>query len=315
MSTWVRPARPPWVTNRTRRAGPLRPVDFPGLTRASGRGHRFRRGLKAPRTFVASIAEYVEARELAKALTLREIRGQYKGSVLGWFWSLLNPLTTVLVFTFFFKVLKVAPPVGDPSGLKSFALYLISGLVPWTFFAASINGAAGSVVNQGSLISKVYFPRGIVVISKIGAVGFTSLMELSVAVVILLIAGNMVLPWLPMVALLLVIQAALALGVGLILAVANVYFRDVQYFVGILLQVLFYSTPIAYDIELIPDRYQLLYRLNPLVDLIDAYHRVLYDLRWPDFGWVAYVAGWAVAMLGLGIWVFSRFEPRLAEEL
>ncbi|MFN0029681.1 MAG: ABC transporter permease [Acidimicrobiales bacterium] len=264
---------------------------------------------------MASIAEYVEARELAKALTLREIRGQYKGSVLGWFWSLLNPLTTVLVFSFFFWVLKVAPPTGDPSGLKSFALYLISGLVPWTFFAACLNGAAGSVVNQGSLISKVYFPRGIVVVSKIGAVGFTTLMELSVALIILLIAGNMVLPWLPMVALLLVIQAALALGVGLVLAVANVYFRDVQYFVGLVLQVLFYSTPIAYDIELIPERYRTLYRLNPLVDLIDSYHRVLYDLRWPNFAWVGYVAGWAVVMLGLGIWVFSRFEPRLAEEL
>jgi len=268
---------------------------------------------------VSTIAQYAEARELAKALTVREIRGQYKGSILGWFWSLLNPLTTVAVFTFFFSVLGVQAPVGDPSGLKVFALYLITGLVPWNFFAASINGTAGSVVAQGSLISKVYFPRAIVVVAKIGSVGFTTLMEMSVALVILLIAGNMVLPWIPVVALLLLLQGMLALGVGLILAVANVYFRDIQYLVGVLLQVLFYSTPIAYQPSLVEAKLGatglFVYRLNPLVDLIEAYHNVLYDLRWPSMGWMAYVAGWAIAMLLLGTWVFHRFEPRLAEEL
>jgi len=268
---------------------------------------------------VTTIAEYVEARELAKALTLREIRGQYKGSVLGWFWSLLNPLTTVAVFTFFFAVLGVEAPVGDPSGLKVFALYLITGLVPWNFFAASVNGAAGSIVAQGALISKVYFPRGIVVLAKIGAVGFTTLMEFTVATVILLIAGNMVLPWLPVLALLMLIQACLALGIGLVLAVANVYFRDVQYFVTIALQVLFYSTPIAYQVGLVEAKIGsdglLLYRLNPLVDLIEAYHHVLYDLRMPSLGWMAYVLAWAVGLLVLGMRLFSRFESRLAEEL
>ena len=268
---------------------------------------------------MSTIAEYVEARELAKALTVREIRGQYKGSILGWFWSLLNPITTVAVFTFLFTVLGAPAPEGDPSGLKIYSLYFFTGLVPWNLFAASVNGSAGAIVAQGSLISKVYFPRGIVVISKIGAVGFTSLMELSVAVIILLIAGNMVLPWLPIVVLLLVLQTCLALGFGLILAVANVYFRDIQHFIGILLQVLFYSTPIVYQIDLVENKLGstglTLYRLNPLVDLIEAYHHVLYDLRWPDFAWLSYVAAWAVGLLALGVWVFSRFEARLAEEL
>lgn len=268
---------------------------------------------------MATIAEYVEARELAKALTLREIRGQYKGSILGWLWSLLNPLTTVLVFSFLFLVLGAPAPVGDPSGLKFYALYFFTGLVPWNFFSATVSGSAGSLVNQGSLISKVYFPRAIVVVSKLGAVGFTSLMEMTVAVVLLLIAGNMVLPWLPVVLLLLVLQSCLALGVGLMLAVANVYFRDVGHFVGILLQVGFYSAPIVYPISLVEEKLGAdrlwLYRLNPLVDLIEAYHHVLYDLRMPSLAWLAYVAVWAAVVLGLGVLMFNRFEPRLAEEL
>ncbi len=268
---------------------------------------------------MSTIAEYVEARELAKALTSREIRGQYKGSVLGWLWSLLNPLSTVLVFSFLFAVLGAPSPVGDPSGLEFYALYFFTGLVPWTFFSATVSGSAGSIVNQGSLISKVYFPRAIVVISKLGAVGFTSLMEMAVAIVLLLIAGNMVLPWLPLVVVLLVLQSCLALGVGLLLSVANVYFRDIGHFVGILLQMLFYSAPIVYPISLVEGKLGAdrlwIYRLNPLVDLIEAYHHVLYDLRWPSFGWLAYVAGWAVVSLAVGVWVFNRFESRLAEEL
>jgi lipopolysaccharide transport system permease protein len=268
---------------------------------------------------VSTLTEYVGARELTKALVVREIRGQYKGSILGWVWSLLNPLTTVATFTFFFAILGVKAPVGDPSGLDIFALYLITGLVPWNFFSMSLTGTAGSVVQQGSLISKTYFPRGVVVLAKIGAVGFTTLMEMSVMLIILLVAGNMVLPWLPVVAFLLVLQAMFALGIGLVLSVANVYFRDVQYFVGLILQVLFYAAPIAYPVTLVEDKlgseWMWLYRANPMVDLIEAYRRVLYDLRWPSLGGVSYFAAWAVAMLALGIFVFARAEPRLAEEL
>ena len=99
-------------------------------------------------------------RDLAVNLTLRELRGRYKRSVLGWTWSLLNPLATVaiysLVFSFF---LKVQPPVGKPSGLKSFALFLLCGLVPWNFFQNGLNMGLGSLVSNGNLIKKVYFPR------------------------------------------------------------------------------------------------------------------------------------------------------------
>lgn len=301
----------------------MRSLDFCGWAHGGSQRMRLRarvwphRG--SVRRSVSTIAEYLDARELAKALTLREIRGQYKGSVLGWFWSLLNPLTTVLVFSFLFAVLGSEPPIGDPSGLKFYALYFFTGLVPWNFFSSTVSGAAGSVVGQGALISKVYFPRAIVVVSKLGAVGFTSLMEMLVAVVLLLIAGNMVLPWLPLVALLLVLQSCFALGIGLMLSVANVYFRDIGHFVGILLQVLFYSAPIVYPIELVEQKLGAenlwIYRLNPLVDLIEAYHHVLYDLRMPSLGWLAYLAAWSVLSLVVGVTVFSRFEGRLAEEL
>ena len=248
----------------------------------------------------------------------------YKGSVLGWFWSLLNPLTTVAVFTFFFAVLGVEAPVGDPSGLKVFALYLITGLVPWNFFAQSLSGAAGSVVAQGALISKVYFPRGIVVIAKIGAVGFTALMEFSVAVVILLIAGNMVLPWIPVVVVLVAIQTVMVLGIGLLLSAANVYFRDVRHFVTLIMPVLFYSTPVVYPITTVPETWNVagytiplrqIYTYNPLVRLVTAYRDALYSLRMPSWETLGYIALWAIGLVLVGQYVFNRLDHRLAEEV
>lgn len=265
---------------------------------------------------MATLAEYVESRELVRSLVARDIRGQYKGSVLGWLWSLLNPLTTVAIFTLFGAVTKLSDTIAPAAnGKKIFVLHLITGLIPWNAFSVALTGAAGAVVAQSALVTKVYFPRGAVVLAKIGALGFTALIEMTVMLVALLIAGLMVLPWLPVVLGLLVLQTMLALGFGLVFSVANVYFRDVQYFLTLALQALFYATPIVYPISLVPERYVSLYRLNPLVELVEAYRDVLYYGHFPQAGRVGYLAVWAVAALALGWWVFHRFEGRLAEEL
>jgi ABC-2 type transport system permease protein len=261
----------------------------------------------------------VKTRELTRSLTAREIRGQYKGSVLGWLWSLLNPLAQIVTFTLVFSVILRTPPLkGDPSGLHNYTLYLITGLIPWNLFAAGVSGTTGSLLAQASLITKVYFPRSTVVVSKTLAVAFTSLIEFVVVLIVLLVAGNMIVPWLPVIALLFALELVMVLGVGLMLSVANVYFRDIQYLLAIALQLLFYSTPIIYPITLVAARGPnalTLYRLNPLVRLVEAYRNVLYDLRWPSFVDVGYFAIWAVAILLLGMLVFRRFEGRLAEEL
>lgn len=258
----------------------------------------------------------VEARELVRTLAAREIRGLYKGSALGWVWSLLNPLALVLTFTLVFRVVfRAPPPLGDPSGLNNYTLYLISGLIPWNLFSVALSGCTGSLVAQSSLITKVYFPRATVVVAKAIAVAFSSLIEFAVVIAVLQLAGNMVLPWLPIIVVLFVLELLFALGLGLLLSVANVYFRDVQYLLSIGLQLLFYAAPIIYPLSLVPQRARTLYGLNPLVRLVEAYRDVLYHLRWPPFGDIAYLALWAIGMLVIGSFVFGRLEGRLAEEL
>jgi lipopolysaccharide transport system permease protein len=136
--------------------------------------------------------------------------------------------------------------------------------------------------------------------------------------------GNMVLPWIPVVVLIMLIEAVFVAGIGLVLSVIDVYFRDTEHFMAIALQALFYSAPIVYPIKYVPKTADLLgmeipvrtiYELNPLVTFVESFRSVLYDLRFPPLGDLAYLVAWSVVLLGFGLWVFSKLDRRLAEEL
>jgi len=271
---------------------------------------------------VSSLTELTESRELFVNLTLRELRGKYKRSVLGWTWSLLNPLATMVIFTVVFRFfLKVDVAPGDPSGLNVFAIFLLCGLLPWNFLANGMSGSMGALIANSNLIKKVFFPREILVVSNIASWIVSFLLELGVLAVVLLVAGSFVLPWLLPTVGLVLIQTMFVVGLGLLLSVLNVYFRDVQHFIGILLQIWFYATPIVYPItyvrDALKDRPELftLYKLNPMVRFVEAYRDCLYDLRVPPLLDMAYLFGVSAATLALGVFVFSKLEPKLAEEL
>lgn len=261
-------------------------------------------------------------RELLVNLTLRELRGKFKRTTLGYLWSVINPIVNLTVYAIVFGVFFGAQATaGDPSGLDSYPFFLVCALLPWTFLVNSITDAAGSLVANESLVKKVYFPRsvlpGAIVLSNL--VGF--LVEMMVLCVALLIVGNMVLPWLPVVLALIAIQAVFVFGLGLVLSVANAYFRDVGHFLAIFTNVWFYATPILYPITLIGDREVLgvrivdLVELNPMWVFADAYRDILYHLRFPTaMQWGTLVVG-SLVMLAIGATVFRRFEPLLAEEL
>jgi ABC-2 type transport system permease protein len=274
---------------------------------------------------MSRLREFAGTQDLAINLTLRELRGRYKRSVLGWTWSLLNPLATVAIYSLVFGFfLKVNPPTGHPSGLHSFALFLLCALVPWNFFQNGVTMGLGSLLASSNLIKKVYFPRELLVASTIGSLVVTMLIELSVLGAILLIVGNMVLPWIPVVLFLVAIETVFVLGIALALSVWNVYFRDMQHLVAILIQVLFYTCPIVYPITYVPRHAHVLgmnipllrlYMLNPLVRMFQSFRAVLYDLRFPPLFDLGYIIVWAVAAFAFGMWMFSRLDRRLAEEV
>lgn len=274
---------------------------------------------------MTTLAEYNASRELMGNLTLRELRGKYKRSLLGWAWSLLNPLATMLVYTLVFGFfLKVPPPRGEPSGLKNFAVYLMCGLLAWNFFTAGVMGSIGALIGNANLVKKTYFPRELLVGSLVASSVVSFLIEIGLLTFALLLFGNVVLAFLPMALVLVGMLTLFTLGLGLAFSVLNVYFRDVQHLVNILFQVWFYLTPIVYPIDIVPEHAVIfgrnlpartLLELNPMVGFVECFRDLLYDLRMPPTGMLAYLSVVSLTAFGGGLYLFGRLEGRLAEEL
>ncbi|MBB5631920.1 ABC-2 type transport system permease protein [Cryobacterium mesophilum] len=275
------------------------------------------------------LKELLESRDLLVNLTLRDIRGKYRRTVLGQLWSLANPLAAMLIYTFVFSfILRLQPDRGDPSGLDVFALWLLCGLLPWAFLSNVINQGIASIVGNASLIQKVYFPRIVLPLAAVGAAGFNWLFEMAVLLIALSIVGAFVLPWIPVLLLVMILLAVFATGIALVLATANVYFRDTEYFVTILLQIWMYLTPIIYPVSLMRTASADLgglfgtsvtvldiYQLNPMVHFVDVFRQLLYDNRWPDPTDLLVCLVWSVASIAIGLAVFSRNQKKLAELL
>lgn len=275
------------------------------------------------------IRELWSSRELLNNLVLRETRGQYKRTMLGRMWSLLNPLASMLIYTFIFSlVFRIQPEPGDPSGLNVFPIWLMCGLLPWAFFAGSLNATASSLLSNAGLIQKVYFPRAVLPIAAVGTLGTNWLIEMGVLVVALLFVGANVLPWLPGTIILMVMLALFAGGLGWSLAIATIHFRDVQYLLTIVTQLWMYLTPIIYPASLI-DKLSSeiggllgssitlfdIYTVNPMYHFVEAFRDLLYDNRWPDVTHLLICGIWTTGAVLLGAFVFSRNEKNIAEML
>lgn len=277
-------------------------------------------------TIIQEVREVLASRELLTNLVRRELRSKYKGTFLGWAWSLINPLATTLIYTAVFAVvMRVTPPVGV-DGLTNYALFLLCGLLPWNFLAVAVQGGQTVLLDNGNLIKKTYFPRRLLLLSHIGAAFVTFLVEMGVLLLVFAVFGVNTLPWIPLVLLMMVLFAVFGLGIALALSVANVYFRDVAHFVGLFMQIWFYATPIVYPITLVQ---QLgggtgvwngipladLATLNPAVAFIEPIRDMFYNGSLPEPRYILAAAGWALLTLLVGNLVFRRLEPRLAEEL
>lgn len=235
----------------------------------------------------------------------------------------------MLIYTFVFAfIFRVQPEPGDPSGLNIFALWLMCGLVPWTFFQIVINRGMSSIVQNAGLIQKVYFSRAVLPLSVVGSSMYNWLFEMGILTVALVLFGSFVWPWIPMLLLVMLLLAFFAAGIALALSIANVHFRDTQYFVGIILNFWMFLTPIMYPISLIQaqsDRIgellgtQLtlldIYRWNPMERFVEVFRSLLYDNRWPLSEDLIFITIASVVSFVIGIWIFSKNEHRLAEAL
>lgn len=262
--------------------------------------------------FLPSFAVLWQRRELLWSMTGRNIRSQYKQSILGYAWIFVNPLMQMLVLTFVFStILRIGREVIP----YPFPLFLFVALLPWMFFSNALSSATDSISGSASLVTKVYFPREILVTAAV----ISKIVDLLFGLLILL--GLMVFyneypswtaVWVPAI---FAIQLLFTIGLALPLAALNLFFHDVRYLVGVVLLVWFYITPVIYPVEMVPDRYKILFDLNPLSLVLNAYRRVLLDGTSP--GWDRMLLGIAASLLAflVGYYLFKRMEAGFADRI
>ncbi len=246
--------------------------------------------------------------ELIKHLTLREIRARYKQSFLGLFWVVLNPFFQMLIIAFVFSHIIKMPTTGVP-----YTVFIYVGLLPWVCFANSMSSSMSSLVDGAGLLKKIYFPREVLVIATILAKVFdlslSSLILIGMMIVSGVIPSVHALLFLPI----FVIQLIFMIGLGLLLASFNLFFRDTQYLITLVLQLWFYLTPIVYSVETFPERYRWIFRINPLSVFINAYRQVLLGQNWPNWGSLGIGIVMSVSLYGVGYLIFKRLEGRFAD--
>jgi ABC-type polysaccharide/polyol phosphate export permease len=250
----------------------------------------------------------------------RELRGKYKGSVLGQFWSLANPLATLAIYSLVFGIfLRVPPPTAGNGELKNFAVYLFTALVAWNFFNAIVTGAIGALAAAGPLLKKIYFPPFAPVLGGAGATLYQAGIEIGLLITVMVVLQNisftlLLLPFL------LAMLALFAVGVGLLLAMLNAKYRDVSYLTSIALNLLFYGTPIIYPITQVPESkngwpLRQIIELNPLTQFVEAFRDVVYDLTVPSAARLGGLLVVSVVVFLIGFTVFDRGSRDVAELL
>lgn len=271
-------------------------------------------------SILAPVRRVAASHELLWNLTLRELRTKYRRSVLGWTWSMLNPLATVAIYSYVFgHLFKAGAPTGDPSGLDVFALYLLCALLPWNFYMMVTNLGISSLVSNASLIRKVAFPREVLVFSNSvhGLVQFG--IEMGLLAIALAVAGSPFFPWIPVVVVQMFLLGVFASGVALALAAGNVYFRDLGYLWQIGSQIWFFATPIVYTPDIIEGRVpgwvEAVLNLNPMAVFAEGFRRSLYHGRFPEWDNLLASSLVAAVSLLLGWSLFTRLSRRFAEEL
>jgi lipopolysaccharide transport system permease protein len=247
-------------------------------------------------------------RDLLFAWTGRTIRARYQQSILGGLWAIIQPIAMVLVFTIIFTLFLHVDTGGVPYGLFSY-----TAMVPWTFFTASIIDMVDSLVINMNLVSKIYFPREILPIAAMLA----RLLDFGIAsgvVALLMVYYRIPLfgPSMLYLPLIVLVQLALTLGLGLAGAALNVFYRDVRHLFALGLQLWLYATPIIYPVSLVPERLRPFYFLNPMAGVIESYRAVLLHGQLPgDYLLVSALVSMLVFMLGY--WFFRRVEFQFAD--
>lgn len=242
-------------------------------------------------------------------LVWRDLKVRYAQTVMGAAWAIIQPLLTMVVFTIIFGNFAKVPSDGVP-----YPVFSLAALVPWTYFSVAFSTSSASLVTNTNLITKIYFPRLVIPLAPIAG----GLVDFAIAFVIL--AGAMLIYGLApsavaivVVPLLIAVMAVAAAGVGCLLAALNIQFRDVKYITPFLIQIWMYGSPIVYPMSLVPERYRLVYMLNPMAGVIEGFRSVLLGTGPVPWTAIGVATAMSVLIFVLGVYYFRRTERLFAD--
>lgn len=247
-------------------------------------------------------------RELLWNLAHREINQRYKQSVLGYWWVILNPFFQLVVMSFVFSTVLKVPSQGVP-----FIIFLTVGLLPWNLFTASLASSTNALVGNSSLITKIYFPREILVYSTIIAKIVDFLLSCIVLVAFFIFFHTIITPTLLWVPLIFLIQMIFTAGLSLMLAAFNLFYRDIQYLLNLIILLWMYLTPVMYPVEIIPERYRFVFSLNPMSVIINAYRQTILGGGQPNISSLTIAFIMSLFVFALGFYIFKKLEGQFAD--
>lgn len=256
------------------------------------------------------LKELYDYRQMIFSLVRKDLRGRYKGSVLGFLWTFINPLFQLLVYTIAFSFIL-------PSPIEKYYLHLFVALIPWIFFSSSVQGGANSIIAGKDLVSKIYFPREVIPISYVTSCFVNMLLSFIIIFLVVIISGVGINPLAMLcLPLIMLVEYIMALGMAMLFSAVTVFFRDMEHILSIITMAWIYLTPVLYPIDMIENgTIQKLFYINPMTSVIVAYRDILYYSKIPDLSTLLIAFGFGVVILFMGFFVFSKLKRHFAEEL
>ncbi len=242
-----------------------------------------------------------EFRLVFQHLVSQHVTLRYRRTALGFLWTLINPLITMIITSIIFSLMM-------RMSLQSFAIFLFTGIIPWTLFSQCIVQGGGSILENEGLIKKIYIPKQVFVLSRCTGLLIDAVTSFCCLFVLAAIIGAHLTPALVILPLAFVLVFLFSIGMALAMSVLTVYFRDAQQIVGILLQAGYYLTPIIYPITIAPERYQWVFKLNPMFYFVEMFRKPIYEGVFPSLHTIGVSAACAAVSIVIGMYVFNKYE-------
>lgn len=258
------------------------------------------------KNLMKKLKEIYQYREMIYMLVRRDLRGRYKGSVLGFAWTFLNPLLQLTVYTLVFSVVM-------RSGIEKYYLFLFVALIPWLAMANSVTGGSTCITSQAGMVTKIYFPRQVLPITIVTTNFVNMLLCMVVVLTVCAFSIGLEIKVLWYLVPVIMIEFFLALGIAFLVSGITVYFRDMEYFLGILVMAWQFLSPVMYSVEMVPEKFRVFYHLNAMTPIITAFRQILYYKQAPDMETMFLSLTMGMFFLIVGWIVFNQLEKRFAE--